>query len=563
MTAKVKDFKYVRPDLNEVAEYIAKATERVKNAKSAQEVVDIREEVNKRFNTVQTSSALAFIRHSLDVNEEFYTKEQDYFDENFPAVGAKGAELNRAIVESPFIGEIEKLLNPLIIKNLKAQVRVMDERIVEDCVEENKLVSEYDQLRSNLKFDWDGKQVTLAEIIGYTKDKDRAVRKKAFTSLGNTLEASSDKLDEIYDKLVKVRDRKAKKMGFKNFVEMGNLAMGHVGYDRKDVKVFRESVLKDVVPTLKRLKTELAKRLGIDKIHIYDNDAYIAGGNINPVGSAKDLFAAAQDIYNDMNPALGEFFKEMCDADAFDYEARSGKGAGGYAEIIYDYGQPFIFANFNGTMDDVGVLTHEFGHAYAFKRAYVNKIDSDIFVGGMETAETHSMAMEQLCNRYNDKFYGDRAKEATYQQLFDAFNFLSYGVIVDYFQELVYEKPEMTPAERKALWLKLENEYRPYVDMSDIPYINVGGRWQYQHHIYESPFYYIDYCLSTCMALQFGELAEKDFGEALRRYLNLVEAGGTKDIDTLAHEAGFKSPFDKGALKDIAPEIEKHIKNLE
>ena len=160
MAKKVKDFKYSRPDLAGYASFIAEATERVKKAKSAAEVVAIREEVNNRGNAVSTSSAIAYIRHSLNVNDEFYAKEQDYFDENFPAVGAKGSEFNRAIVESPFIGEIKKLLNPLIVKNLEAQVRVMDERIVEDCVEENKLVSEYDQLRANIKYPWEGREIT-------------------------------------------------------------------------------------------------------------------------------------------------------------------------------------------------------------------------------------------------------------------------------------------------------------------------------------------------------------------------------------------------------------------
>lgn len=230
--------------------------------------------------------------------------------------------------------------------------------------------------------------------------------------------------------------------------------------------------------------------------------------------------------------------------------------------MLYAYGQPFIFANFNGTMDDVGVLTHEFGHAYAFKRADVNKIDFELNVGGMETAETHSMSMEALCNNYNALFYGERATEATYQQIFDAFNFLPYGVIVDYFQQLVYENPDMTPDERKKLWLELEEKFRPYVDMSDVPFISEGGRWQYQKHIYESPFYYIDYCLSTCLALQFGELAAVDFKDALVRYLGLVEAGGTKDIDALAYDAGLKSPFDKGALKTLCQRVKNHIAEL-
>ena len=247
---------------------------------------------------------------------------------------------------------------------------------------------------------------------------------------------------------------------------------------------------------------------------------------------------------------------------AIDYVACEGKMGGGYAEMLFAFGQPFIFANFNGTMDDVGVLTHELGHAYAFERAAANNIDIDLFVGGMETAETHSMSMEALCNKYNSCFYGDRAVEATYQQIFDAFNFLPYGVTVDYFQQLVYENPDMTPAARRELWLKLESQFRPYVDMSDIPFINAGGRWQYQKHIYESPFYYIDYCLSTCLALQFGERAATDFDGALKAYLGLVEAGGTKPITELAHEAGLKSPFDDGALGELCKKVKKHIEDL-
>ena len=121
----------------------------------------------------------------------------------------------------------------------------------------------------------------------------------------------------------------------------------------------------------------------------------------------------------------------------------------------------------------------------------------------------------------------------------------------------------MTPAERKALWLELESEFRPYVDMSDVPYINIGGRWQYQKHIYEVPFYYIDYCLSTCLALQFGELAAVDYDAALDKYLKLVEAGGTKTIDVLAHEAGFAGPFDRDALKSLCAAVEKHIEKLQ
>lgn len=563
MTKKVSQFEYKRADIPAAVEAVKAATKKIASAKSGAELKAIRDDVQKLSADVSTAYCISEIRYTLNVKDEFYLAEKDYYDENMPNISAAGVEFNKALLSSPHIDELKTLINPLIIDKARDAVRVMDERIIPERVEENKLVTEYDNLMASLTFEWRGERLTLAQMQKYTKDPDRSVRKEAFSVIGKTLESVSDKLDAYMDKLVKVRTRMAQKMGFADYSEMGDMAIGHFGYGRKEIAVFRESVLREVVPMIARLKAELCKKLGIDKIRIYDNDNYIVGGNIDPEGTSEQLFAAAQSMYDDMNKDLGAFFKQMCEAEAIDYRARENKLGGGYAEIIQNYGQPFIFANFNGTMDDVGVLTHEFGHAYAFKRAYDNDIDLDLGVGGMETAETHSMGMEALCNKYNGKLYGGKEKEATYQQIFDAVNFLPYGVIVDYFQELIYKNYDMTPAERKALWLKLESEFRPWIDMSDVPYINIGGRWQYQKHIYEVPFYYIDYCLSTCLALQFGELAATDYADALERYLGFVEKGGTKTVDVLAHEAGLKSPFDAGALKELCAAVEKHINSLE
>lgn len=559
---KICEYEYKRASVEKAIEFVKAAAREVRSATCANDIVAARKKLREYMDVFSTAVGLAMIRHTLDTRDEFYAAEQDYYDENLPALSAATTEFDRAIIESPHVKELESLVNPIILQNIRAGLRVMDERIVDDRIAENKLVTRYDKLLAGLAYPWNGKTVTLGEMHGFCKDKDRAVRKAAFAVIGNTLASVGAELDDIYDKLVKVRDRMAKKMGFSNFVEMGDLRIGHIGYGRAQIGVFRESVLTDVVPVLSRLKAELAARLGLDRIHLYDNDIYINGGNIDPVGTAEDLFAAAQAMYDEMSPALGAFFRDMCAAQAIDYKARVGKLGGGYAEMLFAYKQPFIFANFNGTMDDVGVLTHELGHAYAFKRAVDCGIDGDLFVGGMETAETHSMGMEALCNRYNSYFYGEREKAATYQQIFDAFNFLAYGVIVDYFQQLVYEQPEMSPKARRELWLELERKFRPYVDMSDMPFYCDGGRWQYQKHIYESPFYYIDYCLSTCLALQFGELAAADYSDALNRYLALVDAGGTKPISRLAADAGLDSPFDVGALKKVCEQISVHLHSL-
>ena len=175
---------------------------------------------------------------------------------------------------------------------------------------------------------------------------------------------------------------------------------------------------------------------------------------------------------------------------------------------------------------------------------------------GMETAETHSMSMEFLCYPYMDTFFGNRADDYRYAHFFDALAFLPYGTIVDYFQEQVYSQPELTPAQRNALWLELEREFRPWISYEGMPYLQNGTRWQYQMHIYESPFYYVDYCLAQSVAMQFRFMSQDNYEQAFAAYLKFVKAGATKEFPALVKEAGLYSPFDCGALSDIAAKAE-------
>lgn len=183
---------------------------------------------------------------------------------------------------------------------------------------------------------------------------------------------------------------------------------------------------------------------------------------------------------------------------------------------------------------------------------YKQNRDLELNVGGMETAETHSMSMEFFCYKYMSDFFGDRADDYRYAHLFDALSFLPYGTIVDYFQELVYTHPEMTPSERNALWNKLESEFRPWLQTAGIPYLENGTRWQYQMHIYENPLYYIDYCLAQSVALQFLLYSRSDYAAAFDAYLALVQKGGEEDFPRLVTNARLRSPFEDGALREIA-----------
>ncbi|MDR3207956.1 MAG: M3 family metallopeptidase, partial [Oscillospiraceae bacterium] len=210
----------------------------------------------------------------------------------------------------------------------------------------------------------------------------------------------------------------------------------------------------------------------------------------------------------------------------------------------------FIFANFNGTSGDIDVLTHEAGHALAF---YLSR---DIRIGelrptGADTCEIHSMSMEFFTWPWMEGFFGDATDKYLYNHLASALFFLPYGVIVDAFQHLVYEKPEMTPKERKQAWLALERAYRPWIDFEDVPFYSEGGRWQAQSHIYEMPFYYIDYCLAQTVALTFWSEMQSDRKAAWARYMKLVGEAGSRTFSGLVSYAGLPLPFDPEALTRV------------
>ena len=362
--------------------------------------------------------------------------------------------------------------------------------------------------------------------------------------------------------MVHVRDRMAKKMGYRNFIELGYYRMGRLCYDQDSVKTFRENVLSDVVPVVARLRTENAKRLGITDYKLYDNDVIIPGGDPCPVGGKENIFAAAKEMYHRMGEETGAFIDMMLENEAFDVDSRKNKWGGGYCTEFPKYKQPFILANFNGTAGDVDVVTHEAGHALNAYLIADNRFSLELGCGGMETAETHSMSMEFFAWPYMDRFFGPDADKYRYMHALDSFSFIPYGTMVDAFQHIVYENPDMTPDERDAAWLQLEHQFRPHISMEGIPYLEKGTRWQYQMHIYESPFYYIDYCLAQTAAFNFLLASLEDYDDAFARYLRLSRQGGEKVWTDLLEEAGFVSPFTPGALKDLSARVEKVLEKI-
>lgn len=546
---KISEMTYERVNKDTVIEQIKDIISRVEKANEADALLSLREEYNKLSEHVGTMARLASTRLNLNSRDEFYTAEMDYYNEALPEIQMYDIKFTRAFLSSPFIKDAEKKLNPLVTKMMELSLKCADERVLEELQEENKLTTEYSKFVSELTYDFRGEKLTLGALRKFMQDSDRETRREAYDALGKALGANSQYLDTIYDKMVKVRHKMAQKLGYENYVGLGYNLMQRTAYNKDDIKIFRENVLKDLVPVITELKNKIATKLGIDRLKLYDDNTY-SENDPKPILDAQGILEAGKEMYHEMCPETREFIDMMFESDAFDVLPREGKWTGGYMTFFPDYRQPFIFANFNGTTADVDVITHEAGHAFAY---YVgrNEMLPETQLGGMETAESHSMSMEFFAWKYMDKFFGDRADDYKYKHLFSALAFIPYGVIVDYFQEIVYENPDMTPAERNKVWLELESKFRPYMDSQGIEYLEMGTRWQYQNHIFQSPFYYIDYCLAQVVAFEFLQLSLKDYEGALKTYISHASRTGNYGFTDLVKMANLKSPFEQGALSEV------------
>lgn len=558
---KVSEMPYERITVEYARKHADKIIDEINTAGSAEELKAARDKYNKLSEEIETACSLANCRFTLNTRDEFYNAEMDYYDNAMPLFTEIDNEYKKAMLASPHRAEAEKLINPRVFKEFEMSLKTFSPEVIEDLQAENALVTRYSKFMGELAFEFDGEKMPLSVLRGKLEDDSREIRKRAAEAIGKTMQANADTFDEIFDGLVKIRTRIARKLGYKNFVELGYYRMGRVDYDEKMVAAFRKSVEKDIVPAVASLKERIKSRLKLDRIMYYDDAISVSGEMPRPVIGTEEIFKNALAMYNDMKPEIGDFMQRMLDAEAFDVEARDGKFGGGYCTTFPKYKQPFILANFNGTSGDVDVITHEFGHALAAD--YMFKYAEPDYPTGMETHECHSMSMEFLCHKYMDSFFGKSADKYRYKHIVDALSFIPYGVIVDEFQHIVYENPELTPDERKNEYLKLEERYRPYLSFEGIPYLENGTRWQYQMHIYESPFYYIDYCIAQCVALGFLGLSRKDFDDALEKYVAFLKKTGGVSLDTLIEEAGLNSPFERNALAEVATETAEIISELE
>lgn len=552
---KFSEMPYVRPDMDKVKAELNACAEKIRTADSAEAQIAAFDEASELSKDLMTTGSIAYVRNTINTADEFYDGEREFFDQAGPELEESLQAVNIALLDSPCRKELEAHYGSLLFKNLEISRRSFKPELIPLMQEASKLEAQYQKLYAGLTVEFDGQTMPLPMLGKYKESPDRAVRRAAFEAEGKVFDANREELDEIYDKLVKNRNAQGRMLGYDNYIQLGYDRLGRNCYGAKELQEFRDQIATDLVPIIAEVKEAQRKRIGVDRLCIYDDKFRFSDGNAKPEGTAEEILAAGKAMYQDLSPETREFIEDMFDGDMFDVLSRDGKAPGGYCTSFPTYKMPFIFSNFNGTSDDVDVLTHEAGHAFAFYRAMHSDVDPNLQQPTIEACECHSMSMEFLTQDYHKNFFGKNTAKYELAHCEDSLDFIPYGCMIDEFQHRMYENENLTPEQRNAVWEELEHKYRPWLDMDNLPFYGRYSHWQWKLHVYLHPLYYIDYCMAQTVAFQLWTLSLKDKDAAWKKYLAFVDAAGTKTFAELCHSAGLRVPYEQGTIRDIGAGI--------
>ena len=559
---KFNEYKYEHLDLEKIKKEFSELIKSFEKAENVEGQVNAFDEIIKLRNHIETMQTLVSVRHSIDTNDEFYDKENEYMDEISPILFGFTNDFYKALVNSKFKDELVQKYGKFLFDLAENTLKTFSPEIIPDAQEENRLSSKYSKLIASAKIDFDGKELNLSQMVPYTQSKDRNIRFEAAKKVAQFFAENQDEFDNIYDSLVKVRTRMAQKMGYKNFVEFGYKQLSRLEYDAKMVEGYRKQVLENIVPLHTELRERQKKRLGVEKLRFYDEAIKFNSGNADPHGSPEWILNNGKTMYKELSKETDEFFTFMTENNLLDLLSKKGKMSGGYCTYIPEHKAPFIFANFNGTSHDIDVLTHEAGHAFQVYQSREFEVPEYLWPS-YEACEIHSMSMEFLTWPWMNLFFENDTDKYKFIHLSEALLFIPYGVTVDEFQHWVYENPEATPKERREKWLEIEKKYLPTRDYGEVEELKNGIFWFRQGHIFSSPFYYIDYTLAQVCAFQFWIKSRENREKAWQDYLNLCKLGGSKPFFELMKSANLKNPFEEGTLAFVIPKIKEYLDNVD
>ncbi len=563
MHAQFDTFQYKRPDLSVISQHFDRQLNAFHNAENVEQqynvlqtLIQLREEFSTMFN-------LCHIRHTSNIGDDFYTGENDYFDQSLPIYEELSNKMFKAMLDSKFRQELEQKTGKQLFTLAELSIKTFNPSILELLGEENALSSAYTKIKSNATIEFEGNTYNLTGLYPLELSSDREVRQKASQAKWDFYAQKQAEIEDVFDQMVKKRHQIALQLGYKNFVEVGYARMRRSDYNPEMVANFRKQVRELIVPLAAKLYDRQRKRLKLDQLNWYDEDFKFVTGNPKPVGNPEQIISNAARMYQELSPDTDTFFKFMQESKLMDLVNRAGKAPGGYCTYLVNFKAPFIFSNFNGTSGDIDVLTHEAGHAFQVWSSGQRFQMEEYHWPTSDAAEIHSMSMEFFTWPWMKLFFGDQTEKYYFLHLAGSLQFIPYGVAVDEFQHIIYENPNMTPAERNAVWRDLERVYLPHRSYPGNDFLELGGFWQKQSHIFNHPFYYIDYTLAQICAFQFWSRDRKNHEDAWKDYVELCRAGGSRSFVDLVKLANLRSPFEDGCVASVIDEIASFLDSVD
>lgn len=544
---KFSELVYDRVTLENTKQAYELLISQLKATKSMLEGLPLLEAVSKLQRHLMSMQNLCELRYKQDLSDAFYNQEIAYWHQVSPLFDELHQQWLSELKQVSWLEELNQHLPVTYWQSSELDAKLSSEALIPLLQEENRLVGDYLKLVGQIKINFDGQSLNLSQLGAYQNSNEPEVREAAWQARAEAFEALEEQIDEYYDQLIQLRDKMAKMLGFKNFTEMGYARLKRVDYDQKAVETLRKGILEEVTPVASKV---LKHKLNGNTWNTLIDEKYSAKQEHL---SEAEVIEMGRTLFNQFSAS--DFYEQMLANEYVDLASRSNKEGGGYCSYLPTEKMPFVYTNFQGTISDFTVFTHEFGHAY---QKYQCR-DLEVFdcqSPTMELAEIHSMSMEIFAY----EAIKDQEKQRLYQQnhLSEAITFLPYAALIDAFEHEVYTNPTLSKQQRKAKFRVLEKAYLPQRTYGNCSYFERGNWWQQQGHIFFMPFYYLDYAIARICSLQFYSKIRKQ-EDPRHDYIRLCQLGGYESFIASLEKANLSSPFSEGVLKDIILEINSEI----
>lgn len=482
-----------------------------------------------------------------------------------PKIQPYADRLNRKLYDSPFVQELDKKQYFTYLRSVKKSIELFREENIPLQAELSVMQQQYGVIAGKMTVTVNGEEYTLQQASKFLESHDRALREEVYRKINERRLQDKDAMNELYTQLILKRTQVAKNAGFENYRDYRFVELGRFDYKKEDCYQFHEAVKEHVLPLVDKINKKKREKLGLDTLRPWDTEAEPAGVKaLNPFVTADELLQKTLQCFRELNPFFADCIQRMQQLGHLDLESRKGKAPGGYNCPLAESGAPFIFMNAAGQMHDVTTMVHEGGHAvHSFLTHHLEL--SAFKEYPMEIAEVASMAMELFSMDHWKSFFDneDDLKRAKEHQLERVITIFPWIATIDKFQHWVYENPNHSIEERTANWMKVLNEFTSKeIDFSGLEEYRKMA-WQRQLHLFEVPFYYIEYGIAQLGAIGLWMQYRQNPQQALENYMNALSLGGTRTLPELYEAAGLKFDFSPTHIKTLMEFVKGEMEKLQ